>query len=96
MKKIKTWDKVKVIAGKYKWDISVVEKVIGEKIIVKWVNVMKKAVKWQWFIDKTLPIAISNVMYYDEKNNVATRIWIKVKENWKRVRVLKKSWSEID
>jgi large subunit ribosomal protein L24 len=96
MKKIKKWDKVKVIAGKYSWDISVVEKVIGEKVIVKGVNVMKKAVKWQWFVDKILPINVSNVMYYDDKNKVTTRLWIKIKENWKRVRFSKKSWNEID
>lgn len=96
MKKIKKWDKVKVIAGKYKWDISVVEQVVWEKLIVKNVNIVKKAVKWQGFVEKTLPIDISNVMYYDEKNKVTTRIWIKIKENWKKVRFLKKWWNEID
>ena len=52
MKKIKKWDHVIVIAGKHKWKISTIEKVDWDYVILKDVNVVKKAVKWQWFVRK--------------------------------------------
>ena len=45
MKKIKAGDDVIVIAGKFKGKTSTVESVKGDKVVVKGVNVMKKAVK---------------------------------------------------
>ena len=45
MKKIKVGDNVIVIAGKFKGKTSSVESVHGDKVVVKGVNVMKKAVK---------------------------------------------------
>lgn len=74
MKKIKTGDDVIVIAGKYKGKTSTVESVAGDKVVVKGVNVMKKAVKGQGFVDKILPIHISNIALYDGKK--ASRVAI--------------------
>lgn len=45
MKKIKAGDSVVVIAGKFKGKTSTVESVNGDMVVVKGVNVMKKAVK---------------------------------------------------
>lgn len=47
MKKIKAGDAVIVVAGKFKGKTSTVESVHGDKVVVKGVNVMKKAVKGQ-------------------------------------------------
>jgi ribosomal protein L24 len=90
MKKLKKWDSVKVISGKYKGKISTIEKTMDDYVVVKWVNVTKKAMKWKWFIKKTLPIHISNVMYYLEEKKIATKIWIFIDVKWKKIRKTKK------
>lgn len=76
MKKIKTGDTVMVIAGKFKGKSSTVEAVSGDKVVVKGINVMKKAVKGQGFVDKIKPIHISNVMIYDEQSKKPSRVAI--------------------
>lgn len=89
MKKLRTWDPVIVISGKNKGKVSTIEQIKEDLVVVKWVNVVKKAVKGQGFIEKTLPIHISNVMYYLEKEKKAVKIWVK-DEKWKKVRFAKK------
>ncbi|MBS8121895.1 50S ribosomal protein L24 [Candidatus Vampirococcus lugosii] len=90
MKKIKSGDKVVVIAGSYVKKVSTIEKVIGNKVIVKGVNLKKKAVKKEGFVDKTMPIDISNVMLYSDKLKGPTKVKIEERDG-KKVRVCKKS-----
>lgn len=91
MKKIKTWDTVKVISGKHKKTIGVVEKMLDDKIIVQWVNVVKRAQKGKGYIEKTLPIHVSNVMYYDTETQVISKIKIVEDAAWKRKRQIAKT-----
>ncbi len=86
MKKLRTWDPVIVISGKHKWKISTIESMNGDSIIVKDINVVKKAVKWQGFVKKTLPINISNIMYYMTKEKQATKIKIETNKDGKKIR----------
>lgn len=86
MKKIKKWDPVIVIAGKHKGKVSTVEKVMDDKVVVKGVNEVKKAVKGQGFVTKTLPLHISNVMYYLEKEGKPTRLQVMVDKKGKKTR----------
>jgi len=87
MKKLRAWDPVIMIAGKYKGKISTIQKFVGEdRAIVKWINEVKKAVKGKWFIKKTLPVHISNVMYYVEEQKKATKIKIVTDKKWKKTR----------
>ena len=95
MKKLRKWDPVIVISGKNKWKVSTIETIDWDYVTVKDVNVAKKAMKWQWFVKKTLPIHISNVMYYLEKDKKATKIKVEVKKDGKKVRVSKKTNEEI-
>lgn len=95
MRKIKSWDKVKVISGKYKWDVSKVSKVDWELVVVDKVNVVKKAKKGTGFIEITKPIHISNIMYYCDKCNKPVRVSIKINEKWKKVRICTKCKTEI-
>lgn len=95
MKKLRTWDPVIVIAGKHKWKISTIESIDGNSIVVKDINVVKKAVKWQGFIKKTLPIDISNVMYYLAKEKKICKIKIEINKNGTKVRKAKKLDVEI-
>jgi len=90
MKKIKTWDPVIVIAGKHKGKVSTIEKVEWEKLFLKGVNEVKRATKGQWFQTKTLPIHISNCMYYTEKEKKWSRIGIQIDKKGKKKRFLKK------
>lgn len=92
MKNIKTGDPVIVIAGKHKWKVSKVEKINMENdmVYVKGVNIAKKAVKWKGFIEKTLPIHISNVMYYVESKKKGTKINIEISDKNRKKRISNK------
>ena len=72
MKKLRKGDPVIVIAGKAKGSVSVIEALDGDMVTVKDVNVVKKAVKGQGFIKKTLPLHVSNVAYYLADQKKAT------------------------
>ncbi len=96
MKKLRSWDPIKVIAGKYKGKISSIEEVSEDKVWVKWLNEVKKAVKWKGFIKKHLPINISNVMYYDEVTKKPSKIKVAVeKKTGKKIRKIAKTDKEI-
>ncbi|HOG15033.1 MAG TPA: 50S ribosomal protein L24 [Candidatus Absconditabacterales bacterium] len=90
MKKLKSGDPVIVISGKYKGKISTIEKIDGDYAIVKNINVVKKAMKGKGFIKKTLPIHISNIMYYLEKEKKASKIRIEITSDGKKIRKTKK------
>lgn len=92
--KIKSKDKVKVIAGKFKSKESTVEKVIGNKIIVAGVNEVKRHVKGNAkqkpeIAILTKPIDISNVMLVCPKCSKPTRVGYKLVDN-KKYRMCKK------
>ena len=96
MRKLQSGDPVIVIAGKHKGKVSSIEKVVeqtrrdGSKrlmVIVNDVNVVKKAVKGQGFVEKTLPIDASNVMYYLEKDQKATRVAVEIGKDGKKSRM---------
>lgn len=97
MKKIHTGDKVIVTAGKWKWTTSTVVSIVQKKdlrrwdwVVLKWVNTVKKAKKWEWFVEFEAPIHRSNVMLRDEKSNSWSKVWIREGKKWKE-RFLKKS-----
>ena len=90
MKKVQVGDKVIIGAGPEEGTISSVVSIDWDRVIVKWVNTRKKAVKGQWFVEKDAPIHISNISLYDEKEKVASRVWIK-EEKGKKVRYYKKN-----
>lgn len=96
MKKLRKSDPVIVISGKSKGAISTIESVDGDLVTLKDVNVVKKAVKGQGFVKKTLPLHVSNVAYYLESEKTPTKIAIEVSENGKKVRKAKKTGKIID
>lgn len=96
MKKIKKGDTVIVIAGKHKGKIAVVDKAMGDSLWLHGVNVVKKAVKGQWFVEKILPIHISNVMYYLKDEQKAVKIGFTIDEAGKKKRKAKKVDVTID
>ncbi len=90
MKKIQKGDAVIVNAGKFKWTQSTVVAISWERVVVKGVNTVKKAMKGKGFIEKDAPIHISNVSLYDGKSKKASAVAIR-KEKGKNVRFYKKS-----
>lgn len=92
MRKLKKGDPVIVIAWAHKGAISHIVKVDGDKVYLHDVNKVKKAVKWQWFVEKEAPIHISNVAYYEEKTKKPTRVGFKFDEKTgKKVRYSKRT-----
>jgi large subunit ribosomal protein L24 len=101
--KLKTGDRVEVIAGKDKGVQGDVLEVLRNKgkVIVENANIAKKHMKPTGenpggIIDKTMPIDISNVMLVDPKTGEPTRIGRKVLEDGKIVRYAKKSGEILD
>ena len=100
--KIKKGDQVKVITGKYKGTIGEVLQVFPkeDKVIVEGVNIAKKHLKPSQqnpdggIVEKLLPIHVSNVMAYDSKKKVASRIGF-TEEKGKKVRVYKKTGNKV-
>ena len=96
MKKLRKGDPVIVIAWKSKGSVSVIEALDGEMVTVKDVNVVKKAVKGQGFVKKTLPLHVSNVAYYLADQKKATKIWLEITKEGRKVRKAKVTGKIID
>lgn len=92
MKKIKTWDTVKVITWKYKGKTAKVMSIKGDEVFLEWLNIVKRAKKQQWYQDKHLSINISNVAFQD--GEITTRVWFII-EDGKKIRVAKKTNNKI-
>ncbi len=105
--RIKQGDTVKVITGAYKGTIGEVKKAFPkeDKVIVEGVNMVKKHNKPTQMNpeggieEKEAKIHVSNVMLYDSKKKVASRVGYQVKESKdgkkEKVRVLKKTGAEV-
>lgn len=101
--RIKTGDKVIVIAGKDKGKTGTVTKTLpkNDKVIVEGLNIIKKHERPSQenpqggIIETEAPIHVSNVQLIDPETNQRTRVGIEIKDG-KRVRVARKSGKQID
>ena len=101
--KLKKGDKVIVISGKDKGKVGVIQRAYPKlnKIVVEGVNVRKKHQKQkkqnteESIVENYAPIDASNVMYYDAKTKKGTRLGYKVNKDGVKVRVAKKTNTEI-
>ena len=101
--RIKKGDTVKVISGDNKGKIGKVLQVLvkEERVIVEGVNIVSRHTRPSnaypdgGIIKKEAPIAISNVMFYDTKNNQATKVGYKVVDG-KKVRTCAKCGYKFD
>ncbi len=96
--KLKTGDKVVVIAGKDKGKEGLVKKILREdnKVIVEGINMIKKHVKPNGqtagsITEMEAPIDASNVMIQDPKTKKPTRVGHTTDKKGNKVRVAKKS-----
>ncbi len=99
----KTGDKVVVITGKDKGKEGTITKTLRaeNKVIVEGVNIVKKHVKPQGnqpgsIVEVEAPIHASNVMIIDPKTKKGTRIGHEIDKKGKKIRVSKKSNSNLD
>ena len=97
MNKIRKGDDVVVITGKDKGKRGTIQKVLtDDRLIVDGVNVAKKHQKPNpakgieaGIVNKTMPIAISNVAIFNPATGKADRVGIKILEDGKKIRVFK-------
>ena len=100
--KLKTGDKVVVIAGANKGKEGKITRVLENRVIVEGVNMVKKHLKPKnnngtgEIIETEAPIHASNVMLIDPKTKKATKIKYDFDKNGKKIRVAKKSNEKID
>ena len=99
----KTGDKVVVIAGKDKGKEGKINKVLRDenKVVVEGINIAKKHVKPNGqesgsIVEMEMPIHASNVMIVDPKTKKGTRVGHNIDKNGKKIRVSKKSNSNLD
>lgn len=105
MNKIIKGDQVVVITGKDKGKQGQVVRVLGDKVVVEGVNVVKRHQKPNpmrgikgGIITKEMPLDISNIAILNPETNKADRVGIKLIENEgkvKRVRFFKSNGSII-
>ena len=101
--KLKTGDKIGVVTGKDKGKEGTITKVLraDNKVVVEGINVVKKHVKPNGqtagsIIEIEMPIHASNVMIIDPKTKKGTRVGHSTDKNGKKIRVSKKSNSNLD
>ncbi len=100
---VKSGDMVKILSGKSKGKIGKITKVITEtsQVIVEGINMQTKHIKPQGEQPgrketKEAPIHSSKVMVYSEKQKTASRIGMRVLEDGRKVRYLKKTDEVLD
>ena len=98
MNRIKKGDQVVVIAGKDKGNQGEVLSVLGDKIVVSSVNVVKRHTKPNpqsgqpgGVLEREAPVHVSNVMLLNPATGKGERISIKTLEDGRRVRVFRSS-----
>ena len=99
----KKGDKVVVIAGSSKGKEGQITNVLRaeNKVVIEGVNIVKKHMKGNGqtagsIVEMEAPINASNVMMIDPKTKKATRIGHSTDKNGKKIRVSKKSNSNLD
>jgi large subunit ribosomal protein L24 len=103
MKNIRKGDEVIVIAGKDKGRRGTVLRVLGDRVLVENVNVVKKHQKPNpaknvagGIVEKEMSLHLSNVMLFNTVSQKADRVGVKVLEDGRRVRVFRSNNEVVD
>lgn len=96
MKKIRKDDQVIIVTGKDKGKVSKVRSVLGDRLVVEGINVVKKHVRPNpnkniegGIVSKEASIHVSNVAIYNTAAKKADRVAIKIEKDGTKVRVYK-------
>jgi len=102
MLKIRKGDEVIVITGKDKGKRGTVLRVLEDKLVVEGINVVKKHQKPNpvrgvagGVVEKTMPIATSNVAIFNPASQKADRVGFKFLEDKTKVRIYKSTGETI-
>jgi len=102
MNKIKQNDEVILIAGKDKGSVGTVTRVIGSKLIVEGLNLVKKNVRPNpqegvqgGIEEKEMPLNISNVAIYNSTTQKADRVGVRVNDIGEKERFFKSNGETI-
>jgi len=103
MKKIRKGDEVIVITGKDKGRRGSVLRVLGDRVVVENVNVVKKHQKPNparnmpgGIVEKEMSMHISNVMLFNPVAKKGDRVGVKVLEDGRRVRFFRSNNEVVD
>ena len=103
MNRIRKGDQVIVTAGKDKGKKGEVVRVLGEKVVVSNINVVKRHTKPNpqagqpgGVVEREAPIHISNVMPFNPASGKGERIGSKVLEDGRKIRVFRSSGESVD
>ena len=103
MNRIRKGDQVVVITGKDKGKQGEVVRVLGDKVVVSNVNVVKRHTKPNpqagqpgGVIEREAPIDASNVMLFNPATGKGERVAFKVLEDGRKMRVFRSSGEAVD
>src|SRR5690606_11039541 len=103
MNRIRKGDQVIVVAGKNKGQKGEVLRVVGDRVVVQNVNLVKRHTKPNpqanqpgGIVEREASIHISNVMPFNPATGKGERVCVKVLENGAKVRVFRSSGEAID
>ncbi len=103
MNRIRKGDQVIVIAGKNKGQKGEVVRVVGDRVVVTNVNLVKRHTKANpqanqpgGIIEREAPIHASNVMVFNPASGKGERVGVKVLEDGRKLRVFRSSGEAID
>lgn len=103
MNRIRKGDQVLVITGKNKGQKGEVVRVVGDRVVVSNINLIKRHTKANpqanqagGIVEREAPIHISNVMLLNPATGKGDRVGIKVLEDGRKLRVFRSSGEAID
>lgn len=103
MNKIKSGDQVIVTTGKSKKVVAKVLRVLGERLVVEGVNMVKKHVRPNpqkniegGIVSREASIHVSNVAIYNPTTKKADRVGFKIEKDGKKIRIFKSSGETIN
>lgn len=103
MSRIRKGDQVLVITGKNKGQKGEVVRVVGDRVVVSNINLIKRHTKANpqanqpgGIIEREAPIHISNVMLFNPATGKGDRVGFKLLEDGRKLRVFRSSGEAID
>ena len=103
MSRIRKGDQVLVITGKNKGQKGEVVRVVGDRLVVSNINLIKRHTKANpqanqpgGIIEREAPIHISNVMLFNPATGKGDRVGFKVLEDGRKLRVFRSSGEAVD
>ena len=103
MSRIRKGDQVLVITGKNKGQKGEVVRVVGDRVVVSNINLIKRHTKANpqanqpgGIIEREAPIHISNVMLFNPATGKGDRVGFKVLEDGRKLRVFRSSGEALD